>query len=234
MRLPPGASQLAYVQSARALLRPQRRADGGDQLLGVDRLVDAVDEARGHQALALDLGERGERDRRRIALVAAGELDRAPAAQRLETVLARHGEVDEQPRPPARRAAEVSAWLKRSKTCGRNSGWMPMPLSFTCSCTRSAFLCRWTLIVPPSGVNFTAFDSRFDASCCRRPASPITMIAGSSGEKRSSRCLATATGRAASSAASTVSARLTTRRSMVSLPLTMRDVSSRSSISRVW
>src|SRR5947199_223935 len=174
MRLPPGASQLAYVQSARALLRPQRRADGGDQLLGVDRLVDAVDEARGHQALALDLGERGERDRRRIALVAAGAPGRStvkvaprpgpglsartwpPCSSAMWRTSARP-----MPRPPARRAAEVSAWLKRSKTCGRNSGWMPMPLSFTCSCTRSAFLCSTTSIVPRSGVNLTALESRF-------------------------------------------------------------------------
>ena len=44
------------------------------------------------------------------------------------------------PRPPARRAAEVSACVKRSKTCGRNSRAIPMPLSLTWSCTRSAFL----------------------------------------------------------------------------------------------
>jgi len=105
-------------------------------------------------------------------------------------------------KPPARREAEVSACVKRSKTCGRNSGAMPMPLSFTWSCTRSAFLCRSTLIVPPSGVNFTAFDSRLDTSCCSRPASPITMVAGSSGAKRRSTCFAVAPGRAASSVAS--------------------------------
>src|SRR5258706_10925814 len=89
--------------SARALLGAKGGADRGDQLLGIDRLVDAIDEARGHQALALDLREGGEGDRRGIALVAAGELDRARAAQRLEAVLARHREVDEQHVRPARR-----------------------------------------------------------------------------------------------------------------------------------
>src|SRR5260221_13285851 len=76
--------------SAGALFGAKGGADRGDQLLRIDRLVDAIDEARGHQALALDLREGGERDRRGIALVAAGELDRARAAQRLEAVLARH------------------------------------------------------------------------------------------------------------------------------------------------
>src|SRR5260221_8621749 len=103
MRPPPGLQQLTYVQNPGALLGAQCSADGGDQLLGVDRLVDAVDEAGGHQALALDLGEGGERDGRGIAVVAAGELDRARAAQRLEAVLAGHGEVDEEYVRPARR-----------------------------------------------------------------------------------------------------------------------------------
>src|SRR3989442_6702423 len=104
--------------SSGALLRPQRGADCGDQFLGVDRLVDAVDEAGGHQALALDLRERGERDRRGVAVVAAGELDRARAAQRLEAVLPGHGEVDEEhvrparPQRPLQRGAETAAGVE--------------------------------------------------------------------------------------------------------------------------
>src|SRR5438552_13299465 len=82
--------------SSGALLRPQRGADRGDQFLGVDRLVDAIDEAGGHQALALDLGEGGERNRRRVVVGAAGRLERARAAQRCKTVLARHRKVDEE------------------------------------------------------------------------------------------------------------------------------------------
>src|SRR5437879_4490767 len=53
---PPRRLQLIYVHNAGALLGPKRGANRGDQLLGVDRLVDAIDEAGGHQALALDLG----------------------------------------------------------------------------------------------------------------------------------------------------------------------------------
>src|SRR5882762_6374346 len=101
-------------RSSGALLGPQSGADRSDQLLGVDRFVDAVDEAGGHQALALDLREGGERDRRGIALVAAGELDRARAAQRLEAVLARHREVDEQHVRPARRQRRFERGAERA------------------------------------------------------------------------------------------------------------------------
>src|SRR4051812_33868771 len=65
---------LCLDRGAGAALGLERDADGGDQLLGVDGLVDAVDEARRHQALALDLGEGGERDGRRAAPRAGGEL----------------------------------------------------------------------------------------------------------------------------------------------------------------
>ena len=33
---------------------------------------------------------------------------------------------------------------------------------------------RGHLTWPPTGVNFTAFDRRFQATCCSRPASPMT------------------------------------------------------------
>src|SRR5438105_13793169 len=57
-----------------ALLLPQGGADRGDQLLGVDRLVDAADEFCLRQALALELPECGTIERSRVALVAALEL----------------------------------------------------------------------------------------------------------------------------------------------------------------
>src|SRR5437763_10914750 len=82
--------------SARALLGPEGRADGGDQLLGVDRLVDAIEEAGGHQTLALYLRKGGKRDRRSVVVGAARAFDGAHAPQRGEAVLARHGEIDEQ------------------------------------------------------------------------------------------------------------------------------------------
>src|SRR2546421_7642659 len=74
----------------------QGPADRGDEFLSVNRLVAALAEARGEQPVALDLGESGERNGGREVLDAAGLLERADAAQGLETVLARHREVDEQ------------------------------------------------------------------------------------------------------------------------------------------
>ena len=51
---------------------------------------------------------------------------------------------------------------------------MPMPVSLTtistCEFTRS----RRTCTRPRFGVNFTAFDTRFQTTCCRRPGSPDT------------------------------------------------------------
>src|SRR5258706_14511399 len=69
--------------SARALFGAKGGADRGDQLLRIDRLVDAIDEARGHQAPAPDLPEGGEPHPRGIAPLAAGGLDPARPARRL-------------------------------------------------------------------------------------------------------------------------------------------------------
>ena len=76
------------------------------------------------------------------------------------------------PSPPRSRAMPASAWRNRSKTCGRNSGAMPMPVSLTatstCELTRSSRTCT----LPPRFVNLTAFDSRFHSTCCSRSGSP--------------------------------------------------------------
>src|SRR5690349_15958115 len=57
----------------RGLAILERRADCGDQLVGVDRLVDPVGEAGGTQPLTLDLRERGERDGRNRVVDARSE-----------------------------------------------------------------------------------------------------------------------------------------------------------------
>ena len=75
---------------------------------------------------------------------------------------------------------EASACRKRSNTCGRNSGLMPMPVSATvismCEFTRSSRTCD--LSVFP--VNLMALESRFQTTCCSRFGSPeIGPAAGS-------------------------------------------------------
>ena len=63
---------------------------------------------------------------------------------------------------------------------------------------------------PPSGVNLIAFASRFQITCCSRPASPLTgSIAGRSRENASCTFLAAANGRTASSAACATATRST-------------------------
>ena len=72
------------------------------------------------------------------------------------------------PSPPSERVVDESAWRKRSKMCGRNAGSIPRPLSVT-----SIWACESvTLDVHrrpdrPEGVNFTAFESRFQTTCCK-------------------------------------------------------------------
>ena len=89
-----------------------------------------------------------------------------------------------------------------------------------------------TSIRPPFGVNFTALMSRFQMTCCRRPAAP--RIAASAGIEHGcgAACsFAAAAGRTESSAASTTAPRSTERTSSRMLPVMMRETSSRSSMS---
>src|SRR4051812_34204766 len=72
-----------------------RGADCGDETLGDHGLVDPIAETGGEQAFTLDLGESRKRDCRHRGLEAAGHFHRANAPQRFESILARHGEVDE-------------------------------------------------------------------------------------------------------------------------------------------
>ena len=55
----------------------------------------------------------------------------------------------------------ASPCLKRSNTCGRNAGEMPMPVSADDELDARFGHAKVTRTGPPSGVNLTAFDSRF-------------------------------------------------------------------------
>ena len=71
------------------------------------------------------------------------------------------------PSPPCRRVVLESACRKRSKTWGRNSGLIPMPVSMTLTSTCELTRSRSTWTRPPLGVNFTALESRFQTTCWR-------------------------------------------------------------------
>ena len=91
-------------------------------------------------------------------------------------------------------------------------------------------MCKWTR--PPRGVNLMALESRFQRTCCRRPASPVIGPVFGSMNVWISTPRASAAERTTSSAASATAAASRARTSSCNLPLAMRAVSSRSSISR--
>src|SRR5205823_10129664 len=65
------------------------------------------------------------------------------------------------PSPPCARVVVESAWRKRSKMYGRNSGAMPWPVSATRTTTCGSSRSTVTVTRPPEGVNLIALDSRF-------------------------------------------------------------------------
>ena len=135
------------------------------------------------------------------------------------------------PRPPWVRVIDPSAWRKRSKTKGRKSGRMPIPVSLTRMTAFPPTSRRRTSTRPPRGVNLMAFDSRFQITCWRRSASPSTGLASGAIETSRRIPLASAAGRTLSSAASMMRRRSTGLKSSRSLPVMMRETSSRSAIS---
>src|SRR3989454_2551195 len=84
---------------------------------------------------------------------------------------------------------------------------------------------------PLSGVNLTAFDRRFERLCCRRSGSATTGPTVSSTSTLSAIDLAAAAGCTASTAAATTAAGSTSLAEIRSLPVMMREMSSRPSMS---
>ena len=103
----------------------------------------------------------------------------------------------------ARVSRAASSCLNRSKTCGRKSGAMPTPVSATTSSTRDSVTSRDTRTAPPSGVNLTAFDNRFQTTWCSRAWSPMRMAGSSPSPTVSSIDFAAASGLIDSTADST-------------------------------
>ena len=64
------------------------------------------------------------------------------------------------PRPPRDRESVWSAWTNISKSLGRSSGAIPIPLSMTLITTCDAVATAVSSICPPVGVYFAALFSR--------------------------------------------------------------------------
>src|SRR5438132_11970896 len=74
------------------------------------------------------------------------------------------------------RAGRISL-TKSIEINGRNSWGIPMPESLTATSRYESMRVIFTDTSPLRGVNLTAFDSKFQRTCCRRSASPVTTVA---------------------------------------------------------
>ena len=106
-----------------------------------------------------------------------------------------------------------------------------MPVSRTDSTRSSASVFKLTSTEPPLRVNLIAFDRRFQATCCKRSGSTASDPMARSRWRSMVMCLAAAAGLSESTAAS-INGRIGVDfASICSLPDTIREMSSRSSIS---
>jgi hypothetical protein len=81
------------------------------------------------------------------------------------------------PRPPNFRVIELCPCSKALKTLSIFSGSIPIPESVVRMAMRSSLGFELsTTMVPPAGVNFTAFLIRFQKTCWSLAGSPLTNI----------------------------------------------------------
>jgi len=106
---------------------------------------------------------------------------------------------------------------------------MPTPVSVTTTSTCESLCRSCTCTRPPCGVNFNAFDIRFQITCCSRSGSPE--IGEGSGSRATSTCtpFASAAGMTPSTAFRTTSGRSIRWTLSRILPETIRETSSTSS-----
>lgn len=113
------------------------------------------------------------------------------------------------PSPPLARSSVRGACAKSSKTWGRNSGLMPLPVSRTMMRASPSEDSIVTPTCPPGSVYLTAFVNRFSTTCVSRTESPTTSARFSDTDKVTSCLLAPMNPLAVSTAARTTSTRST-------------------------
>src|SRR5207249_1638434 len=171
-----------------------------------------------------DLDRQPHREGGALTLARALRVHGAPCSSTMWRTIARP-----RPRPPCVPLLEASPCRKRSKTCGRKAGEMPLPVSRTVSSRYVPAGRSRSSTRPFSGVKLIAFERRFHATCWRRCASPRIGWTPGWIAFTTRMSLAMAAGRTPSIAASITSARRTAFTSRRIFPLMMRDTSSRSS-----
>ena len=221
-----------HVRAGAAQHRLQQRA----RILLVvhDQDVDAVDAtARGSALagcaarLAAEADRQDDRERRSLAAPLAVGAD-GPAVQLDEVPRDRQAQSEAAVDARGRAVSLAEAIEHEREELGRDARCRCPPLRFP-STRRPAH--GDVLTRPPRGVNFSAFDSRLPMTCCRRAASPSvgTRPGGMSRSSVTPRGVP-ADGRTRSPRGRS-RRRRTARRSKCILPLTTREVSSRSSTS---
>ena len=124
--------------------------------------------------------------------------------------------------------------MKRSKIRGRNSGSIPRPLSVTVNRASPRDPSTRRSIVPPRGVNLIAFVSRCQAIWRRRLSSPRTTTGVSGTETLSTTPFARAAESTVASACCAASPSVVGRLSTCSSPVSARETSRRSLVSCAW
>jgi len=139
------------------------------------------------------------------------------------------------PRPPVRPASGVRTCVNISKIRSSASFGMPAPSSRTSTTTLASSTRAASSTRPPSAVNLLALVSRLHSTCATRSRSASSQGVGSGSD--TPRCWArpSNSGCVVSCAEATISASGVGARRNCSLPLVMRETSSRSSSSRaMW
>ncbi len=127
----------------------------------------------------------------------------------------------------------MSPCSKALKMCGSAAALMPMPVSSTLTTTQpSASLQVLTVIVPPVGVNLSAFLIRFQITCWSRAGSASAWCRSAARVKSIRTCLLSPSLRTISAVCWMSSCRSVGAGAMESLPRLIRVRSSRSSMSR--
>ena len=140
--------------------------------------------------------------------------------------------VSPMPSPPRARSSDASPCAKRSKTKGRKSAAMPIPVSRTRIATPSPSRSAVSQMEPPRGVYLAALLSRLPTTCASRAGSASRRTGSPGSETVKAWPRASMLARTISTACSTtVDSRTSSLRSVI-FPCVMRDTSSRSSTSR--
>jgi hypothetical protein len=121
---------------------------------------------------------------------------------------------------------------KRSNTCGRSAGSIPVPLSLTANSTSGSRCVAAIITRPRRAVNFSALPPRFENTCSTRSRSAETFGKAGSTVTKSEICLDSASGRRRSTASATTVSTGSTVRTTGSVPASAVEISRRSATRR--